>query len=118
MVVDDEQPLRDLLARTLVGAGFEVHVAACAGEALAFLAREREAVDVLVTDFAMPIMTGPELAERMRRFVPRLRVVYMSGYADELRDRIRLLGRDDVLLAKPFTGDDLVSRIRRVMLGG
>jgi len=112
LVVEDEDPLRRILVRTLEMQGFHVQSASGAGEALALLERGADGFDVLLTDLVLPIMGGLELAERMRRFLPRLRVLFMSGYGDGM-------GADlgaNMMLAKPFSGDELVASIHQSLV--
>lgn len=107
LIVEDEPSLRQILARTLELHGFKVLTAGGAGEALAILERDADPIDVLVTDLVLPVMGGVELAARMRRFMPRLHVVFMSGHGGEA-------GAEDAhsrMLEKPFTGDELVAAI-------
>jgi len=115
LVVDDEEPLRKLLARTLELRGFNAFSAGGAGEALAFLEKSSVGIDVLVTDLVLPIMSGQELADRMRRFLPRLRVVYISGHGDEASRRATVVSLQDQVLTKPFTGDELAARVRSAL---
>ncbi len=106
MIVEDEDALRRILARTLELHGFKVLAAGGAGEALALLERG-DPIDALVTDIVLPVMGGVELAVRMRRFMPRLHVVFMSGHG-----RVAELDlSNSVMLEKPFSGDALVAAI-------
>ncbi len=67
--------------------------------------------DLLLTDVDMPRMRGPELAEVMRDRLPRVEVIFMSGYTDELREPDGTLRRDVTFLAKPFRMSELLSTI-------
>lgn len=116
LVAEDEQPVRELLARALVQDGHEVEVAADGAAALERLA-EAPAFDLLLSDIRMPVMDGIALALAAARDHPRLAIVLMTGYAGE-RDRaqgIDSLVRDIVL--KPFALAELRERLRAALAG-
>jgi len=77
LVVDDEKCMRFVLRAILSSAGYDVSVAEDADEALEFVAHQT--VDVVVSDFLLPRITGVELAERLREVAPDTRVVLMTG---------------------------------------
>jgi two-component system cell cycle response regulator CpdR len=103
LLAEDEESLRMLVARALKQAGHEV-VAQCDGAAaLDCLARSNGDFDLLLTDIRMPIMDGIALALAASRDYPRLRILMMTGYADQ-RERahgLSLLIHD--VIPKPFT---------------
>ncbi|MBZ0090313.1 MAG: response regulator, partial [Thermoanaerobaculia bacterium] len=70
-----------------------------------------------LTDVVMPGMSGPQLAERLRRVLPGLRVLLMSGYTDDALVHHGALGADTTLLQKPFASLELARRIG-ALLGG
>jgi signal transduction histidine kinase/CheY-like chemotaxis protein len=115
LVVDDEDRVRDVVAKVLTRAGYAVHTAANGVEALRFLASHPHPIDLVLTDVMMPEMGAGELTHELRTVRPQTKVLYMSGYAD---DRIVLEGLDrsgDALLEKPFTPDELLDRVRDVL---
>ena len=74
-------------------------------------------IHLLLSDVVMPHLSGPELASRMRKEQPDLKVLFMSGYTDELLTRFAVgSGHSDVVL-KPFTASDLTIRIRSTLDG-
>ena len=110
LLVEDDEMVRDLTRRILVGAGFEVTDAPDGGEALKRAASG--AFDVLLTDVVMPAMSGPELVARLREQGLEFRVVYMSGYpADFVESRVPL-AESDLLVHKPFTAATLLGAVR------
>src|SRR5262245_23411507 len=102
LVVDDDAMMRTLVGRTLRGEGFQVWTAASAVEARQVLGRMPGALDLILTDVAMPGGMGPQLAAEVRQAHPSVRLLYMSNYSrkDLLGHGIDL-GKED-LLAKPF----------------
>jgi PAS domain S-box-containing protein len=114
LFVEDEPMVLDLGSRVLRSHGYRVLVASNATDALQ-VAREHDGkVDLLLTDVVMPGMPGPELAARLETVTPDLRVLYVSGYAD---DSVARLGTEEGIsfLAKPFTGQTLAAQVRQVL---
>ena len=115
LVVEDEDGLRGLVERMLRNAGYTVLVAENGAEALALFDQLDGKVDLLVTDVVMPQMSGCELAERLVRGKPTLKVLYMSGYTDEIIDRHGVLKDGLRLIGKPFTAADMSRKVRKVL---
>jgi PAS domain S-box-containing protein len=117
LLVEDEQELRSMVRRQLRERGYTVLQAHSAAAALAMLAEYGGPLDLLITDVVMPGMKGPELARRvaLERQVP---VLFMSGYAEELVDVPADFGPAAAFLAKPFTPDQLVDAVRKMVAVG
>jgi len=113
LVVDDEPMVRDMAARALTLAGYEVEVATSGTEALDRL--EQLHVDLVLTDVVMPGMNGRELAERATRAHPRLEVLFMSGYTDDLILRHGIEASEVSMVRKPFSPQALASAVGRVL---
>lgn len=111
LVVDDEDGIRETVARNLSQAGYTVIAAADGAHALD-LASDHDAIDLLLTDVVMPGMTGPELARRFAADRPASGVLLMSGYAEGLIDRHGMLPPGTTLLSKPFTTEQLLTAVR------
>ncbi|MDB5381380.1 MAG: Signal transduction histidine kinase [Rhodospirillales bacterium] len=116
LLVDDEPMIRRLAERTLVAAGYRVTLAEDAEAALDLLPEGATAPDLLLTDVSMPGMDGVELAQRLQRQFPTLRVLLVSGYSG------RLLGLDlDAarlqLLAKPYRAAELIDAVASILKG-
>jgi hypothetical protein len=104
LIVEDEEGVRDMLVELLEGQGYAARAASRPSEALALAKREEEPpCDVLLTDVVLPQMNGFELAERLRRRWPELRVVAMSGYAGRFSMNGSAAPEGVPLLTKPFT---------------
>ncbi|MEI6668693.1 MAG: response regulator [Acidobacteriota bacterium] len=112
LLVEDEVQVRKLAASALRQRGFEVHEAASGEDALQFESTRQGPIDILVTDVVMPQMRGTELAARLRERRPALKVLFMSGYADD--DMFHQdMGRGPfAFLAKPFTLAALAAKVR------
>jgi signal transduction histidine kinase len=115
LLVEDDAAVRRIAARSLVRHGYQVIEMPGPAEALASLAT-MPPIDLLITDVVMPAMSGLALADTLRRERPGLRVLYMSGYVQDALHR-QGLGSEETLLQKPFTGRDLVRRVREVLDG-
>jgi two-component system cell cycle sensor histidine kinase/response regulator CckA len=115
LLVEDEAGLRDLVHEILRAHGYAVLEATNPGEALLVSERDPGRIDLLLTDVVMPLMSGPALAERLRRLRPDLRVLFMSGYT-----RDALATRDAPppgtrLLQKPFSPAALAHAVREAL---
>ncbi len=116
LVVDDEQPIRRVARRVLEGGGFEVLEAANGFEALQQLDRGTH-IDLLMADLRMPQLGGNEMARRFRAANPDLKVLYVSGYTDELFDDWPLLWENEAFLDKPFSPKGLVEAATLLLNG-
>ncbi len=117
LVVEDEQGLRELVQDLIQELGYAPVVAANGGEALLAVEEQQLRPDVLITDVIMPGMNGTILADRLRRTLPDLKVLFMSGYTD-VEDRTDE-GRGGLqnLLHKPFHASDLANAIHDLLRG-
>jgi two-component system cell cycle sensor histidine kinase/response regulator CckA len=114
LLAEDEPLLRELGETILTQAGYKILTAPNAEALKSFVAEHKGKIDLLLTDVVMPGMSGPELVRLVRARWPEIRVLYMSGYAD---DEIEDLDRDAGFLQKPFTPAELTAKIAE-MLGG
>ncbi len=116
LVVEDEELVRDLVCRTLRRAGYTVLVADDGEEALRVSGAYPGPIDLMISDVIMPRMGGRELADRIVRLRPGLRILFVSGYANEASDTPGLVGAGAEYLQKPFTPSMLVDRIREMLI--
>jgi PAS domain S-box-containing protein len=112
LVAEDQPAVRSLVRRALEADGYQVLEAGDGVDALRLAEEHDGAVDLLLTDVVMPRMGGRELADRMRAVDPGLRVLYMSGYAEEQIARRGVLDPGTHLLEKPFEPATLKRQVR------
>lgn len=115
LVVEDETDLRTLVARMLEELGYQSIVVGSGEEAMAVLRADGSKVDLVVTDIAMPVMSGRELGHQVAREFPGLPVVYMSGYTDGDIVSRGLLEKDMPFIQKPFLPDDFALHLRQAL---
>ncbi len=116
LLVEDEVSVRRVARGILTRLGYDVIEAAHPMEALALEAQHPGTIDLLVTDMVMPYMGGPELAQRLLRARPDMRVLFMSGYAEDASfDIERFAGAG--FLQKPLSVTSLARKVREVLHG-
>jgi len=116
LVAEDNQSVREFIQRALQSIGFKVTAVVDGQQALAVLSREK--FDVLVTDIVMPNMDGIALALKTSRMFEDLRIVMISGYAQE---RMRAHNLDALvhrIIAKPFSLEEICDAVNDVLKGG
>lgn len=114
LVVEDGDAVRNLVCLMLVQNGYKVLEARDGHQALRVCETYPQPIQLVLTDLVMPNMPGADLAERLRRTRPNLRILIMSGYTDA--PLVQRLGRYAVaFLPKPFTSVELAEEVRRVL---
>jgi two-component system cell cycle sensor histidine kinase/response regulator CckA len=111
LVVDDEEPVRQVVAEMLAEHGYDVESATTPEDAIRMVEQGLRP-DVLVTDVVMPKLGGPALAARLVELHPDLRVVLISGYTEHGLLAAEALSRSALFLRKPFTAEQLASAVR------
>jgi signal transduction histidine kinase len=115
LLVEDDAGVLEVTARALRAGGYQVVIAAGAERALQVAQATGSPPALLVTDVIMPTMTGPELAGRLRAECPAMRVLFLSGYAEEIIGPHGVLDPGVSFLAKPFTPLSLLAKVREVI---
>jgi two-component system cell cycle sensor histidine kinase/response regulator CckA len=115
LLVEDEDGLRSLNARGLRSRGYSVIEAANGVEAMEALDEKNGAVDLVVSDVVMPEMDGPTLLKEMRQRNPNLKIIFVSGYAEEAFDKSLPENEQFAFLAKPFALSALVAKVKETM---
>ncbi|MFO0549422.1 MAG: response regulator [Polyangiaceae bacterium] len=115
LLVEDDHAVLPIVERLLVRLGFKVLAARTADIALQFSADPNRRIDLMLTDVIMPDMNGRQLFERMRADRPGLRVVYMSGYTDDIVASHVGVTPGTFFIAKPFSRDALARKLREAL---
>ncbi|MBK3776387.1 response regulator, partial [Azospirillum brasilense] len=117
MLVEDEDAVRVFSARALRNKGYQVLEAKNGEAALQQIGTDGNRIDLLITDVVMPQMDGPTLARHVRRMRPDMRVIFISGYAE---DRLGEIDGVEVahFLPKPFSLKQLASKVKEVIRDG
>jgi two-component system, cell cycle sensor histidine kinase and response regulator CckA len=115
LLVEDEDAVRTLAGKVLRGLGYTVLEATLAREAVEIAGKHAPGIDLLLTDVVMPGHSGAELARMLMDSLPKLKVLYMSGYTDEAIIHHGVLAANIAYLQKPFTPTALATKVREVL---
>ena len=115
LLVEDADVVRDLVANMLESGGLTVLQASGGEEALAVSRRGDAPIDLLLTDIVMPEMSGVELADLLERERPDMRILFMTGYAEEGAVKVGILGKHRECIGKPFTQEQITKRVREIL---
>ncbi len=115
LLVEDEDGLRSLNARGLRSRGYSVIEASNGIEAMEELEKKNGAVDLVVSDVVMPEMDGPTLLKTMRDRNPDLKIIFVSGYAEDAFEKSLPENQQFAFLPKPFTLSQLVAAVKETM---
>ncbi|HEX2218348.1 MAG TPA: response regulator [Gemmatimonadales bacterium] len=117
LVVDDEDIVRALVARSLRDAGYQVMQANHGEAAIELLEREAAAVDLVICDLVMPVLGGREVAEWMKEHCPAVRLLFISGYPRNYLQAHDLFDPSVPLLRKPFLPSRLLEEVEELVAG-
>jgi two-component system, cell cycle sensor histidine kinase and response regulator CckA len=112
LLVEDQETLREVVQETLQDLGYTLLVAEGADAALALAAAHEGPIHLLLSDVVMPRVSGPELATRLASLRPEVKVLFMSGYTNDVLGRTGAGLHAAPLLDKPFTCDGLARKVR------
>jgi len=115
LLVEDSDVVRDVIARMVEEGGFTVLPASCGEDALSIARRKDVSIDLLLTDIIMPEMSGVELADRLEKERPDMRILFMTGYAEEVVVNEGILGKHRECIGKPFTREQITKRVRKLL---
>jgi two-component system, cell cycle sensor histidine kinase and response regulator CckA len=115
LVVEDQEPLRKVLVKTLEKQGYRVLQARDGAEGVQKALDHPGVIDLLLTDVIMPKMNGKELADELKKARPKIKVVFTSGYPHEVLSRQGALDASIHLIQKPFELDFLTGQIRNIL---
>ena len=117
LLAEDDPSVRRLVVTELTRRGFTVIEAEDGRAALEIFQREKDRVDVLVTDVVMPRLNGADLAKEAERIRPGLKILFISGHPERAGSGLDPTGITNLLM-KPFTADTLAARIKGIMAEG
>ena len=115
LLVEDEEAVRTFAARALKSRGYEVIEAPTGVAALEVMAERGGAVDLVVSDVVMPEMDGPTLLRELRKANPDVKIIFISGYAEEAFRKNLQAGEEFVFLPKPFSLKQLAEAVKNTM---
>jgi signal transduction histidine kinase/ActR/RegA family two-component response regulator len=115
LVVEDDDAVRRMTRKFLEIRGYTVIEARCAADAIQFVERQDETIDLVLTDVVMPGMKGRELVDQLDRLRPSLKVLYMSAYTEDDAISIGVLSPGTTFIEKPFSPDELAAKVRDLL---
>jgi len=115
LLVDDEQRIVDLQQQVLESLGYHVTAVADSTQALELFRRRPDMFDLLLTDQAMPKMTGIDLAENIRKLRPDIPIVLCTGYTDKVTRERSAKRKINDMLQKPISRSDLAYALRKAL---
>ncbi|MCC6902238.1 MAG: PAS domain S-box protein [Polyangiaceae bacterium] len=115
LLVEDEQPVRNIVERVLRAAGYRVITAQNGEVALTVAARHPGEIELVLTDVAMPKLGGRALVEQLTRVRPAIKALFMSGYADDAIVNHGVLDAGLHFIGKPFGVGELLRKVREVL---
>ena len=115
LVVEDNNQLRVMAATVLARNGYNVLAASSGSEALELCRKTEEPVDLLLTDVVMPEMNGRELSEKIVEIYPDIRVLFMSGYPENILTLQNTIGQEVPYMQKPFSVNGLLLKVRETL---
>jgi signal transduction histidine kinase/DNA-binding response OmpR family regulator len=115
LVVEDDQYLRSIIAQALKRQGYKILEAADGVEGVVLFDKNKQEIDLTVTDIVMPRMSGFELTDLLKPLRPQMKVLYMSGYADHAGLIERNLNPGGNFIPKPFSLEDLSSKVSEIL---
>jgi two-component system cell cycle sensor histidine kinase/response regulator CckA len=115
LLIEDAEPLREMVQEILEGDGFRVLAAANGERALQAASAHAGPIALVITDVVMPGMSGPAVAKRLQAVRPGTRVLLMSGYTDSAAGSEGGIDSGAHFIQKPFSADALLRKVREVM---
>jgi len=115
LVVEDEASVRDVILKVLAQLGYVTLPAACGQEALEIGKSHSSRIDLLLTDMAMPGMSGRQLMGALSGLRPNLKVLYVSGYTENVAIERGIIDRNTPFLSKPFSRSSLAKAVKEAL---
>jgi PAS domain S-box-containing protein len=118
LVVEDQDAVRQLVCNILEGCGYRILEASSGPDAIRLAQGYPDAIHLLLADVVLPLMNGRVLAEEMRASRPGIKVLYVSGYTEDMIGRHGVLDSHQAYLQKPFTPEALAAKVRETLADG
>jgi signal transduction histidine kinase/ActR/RegA family two-component response regulator len=115
LVVEDDDAVRRMTRELLLIKGYQVVEARSAVEAIDFMERHSDTIDLVLTDLSMPGMKGQELGERLGKVHTDVRLLYMSAYTEDAVQTNGTLSAGAAFIEKPFGAEELARKVREVL---
>jgi signal transduction histidine kinase/ActR/RegA family two-component response regulator len=115
LLVEDEDSIRRAMRESLELLGYLVLEAKDGSQAITYCERRGQPIDLIITDVVMPLMSGPEMVQRVIAVRPELRALFVSGYADHALVHRGLRTARSAFLQKPFTPERLARKVRELL---
>ncbi|MGH9746426.1 MAG: response regulator [Candidatus Acidiferrales bacterium] len=115
LVVEDDDAVRRMTREFLKIGGYTVLEARSGADAIQFMERREQPIDLVLTDVLMPGMKGRELVERLAKLRAGIKVLYMSAYTEDAAINIGVLSPGTAFIEKPFSPEDLSKKVREVL---
>jgi two-component system cell cycle sensor histidine kinase/response regulator CckA len=115
LLVEDDDMVRTMTAEMLQAIGYTVLSTGSPSEALSFFEKGDAAIDLVITDVVMPVMSGKELSKRIEAIRPGVRVLFMSGYTTNVIAHRGVLDEGVYFIQKPFSTSDLARKINETI---
>jgi signal transduction histidine kinase/CheY-like chemotaxis protein len=115
LVVEDDADILSLIKDILINAGYRVDIASNGSDAIKIVAAAASAFDMIVTDIVMPGMNGAELSEQVKKVFPDIKVLLITGHAEEIINKYSIVERKVPFLEKPFDGKTLLKKVRATL---
>jgi PAS domain S-box-containing protein len=117
LVVDDEEPIRNLAQKVLTRFGYRVLLAADGAEAVSLYAPRQKEIDVVITDMAMPIMDGPATVVALKAINPKVRIISSTGLASDGGMAMVKNSGIRYFIPKPYTAETMLNTMQEVLHG-
>jgi PAS domain S-box-containing protein len=115
MVVEDKADVRELIVQVLKDYGYNIVEAVDGEDAIEKSKKYKKNIHLLLTDVIMPKINGLELKEQLIIHYPNMKVIFMSGYADNVIAQMGVLDIDKIFIEKPFMPSDLIAKIKEIL---
>ena len=116
LLVEDEVPVRLFSAKALINKGYDVIDVESGQAGLSVIKAEGKTIDLIITDVIMPGITGPAMVQEILKTYPDIKVIYISGYAEDVFINTYGVERGFHFLSKPYSLKQLAAKVKEVLL--